>query len=267
MKYILYISGLIIFAGHLFAQENWALQNSYENSKVLAWDVDPMGKVILSENDVLKKLDTSFALQFSQSSKRFGEITKIDARHSLKTLVFSQNQQLIGFVDNTLTFQKDAKDLSAENIAYATDVCYSGQTNRYWVYDADNSRLILFDNSRLTNTEINNLASLTGVSEPDGIFESHNQLFLFFKDKGIFIFDYYGTLIRFVEAPGVVAVAVMENNLYFIQNEYIIKVNLKTQARNQIALPEKGIKDFRIYGKYIFFLTPEGIKKYILNRE
>jgi hypothetical protein len=250
-----------------WAQLQWTLMHSYLSKNIIAWDVDPMGKVIISKRDVLIKLDTSFNIQFSQSNKRFGEVSKIDARHSLKSLVFSKDQQLVGFIDNTLTFQEGIKELSEENVSYATDVCYSGQTNRYWVYDADNSKLILFDSSLGHKSEINNLAAITGESEPTSIFESHNQLILFYKGIGAYIFDYYGSLIRFIEDSKMEAVHTSKDYLYFIETGQMFRLNLKTLNKISIDLPTTDISEFRIFENYVFFKTSKGIKKYFLNQQ
>jgi hypothetical protein len=250
-----------------WSQTQWSLKNTYLNDDIIAWDVDPMGKVIISKSDVLIKLDTSFKVQFSQSNKRFGDISKIDARHSLKTLVFSRDQQLVGFIDNTLTFQEGIKELSEEGISYATDVCYSGQTNRYWVYDADNSRLVLFDNSVGNASEINNLASITRASEPTSIIESHNQLILFYKGIGVYIFDYYGTLIRFIDDKKMEAVHTSKDYLYFVEEGQMIRLNLKTLNRISLTLPTTDITEFRIFENFVFFKTSAGIKKYFLNQQ
>lgn len=258
---------LIFFTMNLaWTQSTWTLKQSYTNNDIIAWDVDPMGKVIVSKRDVLIKLDTSFRVQFSQSNKRFGEISKLDARHSLKTLVFSKDQQLVGFIDNTLTFQEGIKELSQEDISYATDVCYSGQTNRYWVYDADNSKLVLFDNSLGNKTEINNLAAITGAAEPTSFFESHNQLILFYKGIGTYIFDYYGTLLRFIDDEKMEAIHTSKNFLYYIEEEQMFRLNLVTLNKISIALPVQDITEFRIFENFVFFKNSKGIKKYFLNQ-
>lgn len=264
-----YIGSLLflILANIVWSQSQWTLMHTYISNDIISWDVDPMGKVIISKSDVLIKLDTSFNIQFSQSSKNFGEISRIDARHSLKSLVFSENQQLVGFIDNTLTFQEGIKDMSDEDVAYATDVCYSGQTNRYWVYDADNSKLILFDSRLGERSEINNLASITGAAEPTNIFESHNQLILFYQGIGTYIFDYYGSLIRFIDDKKMEAVHTSKNYLYFVEEGQIIRMNLKTLNRVNIDLPTDGIYEFRIFEDFVFFKTASGIKKYFFNEK
>lgn len=259
---------LILFFASNFSwtQSQWTLLHSYLSDAIIAWDVDPMGKVIVSKSDVLIKLDTSFNIQFSQSNKRFGEISRIDARHSLKTLVFSKDQQLVGFIDNTLTFQEGIKELSDEDISYSTDVCYSGQTNRYWVYDADNSKLVLFDSSLGHKSEINNLAAITNSPEPTNLFESHNQLILFYKGIGTYIFDYYGTLLRFIDDKKMEAVYTSKEYLYFIEEGKMFRLNLKTLNRISIDLPTTDITEFRIFENFVFFKTSRGIKKYFLNQ-
>lgn len=87
---ILLISFLIVqsFSQEIRAQHEWQLIRTVPQKAFDAWDVDPMGKVIFARRDVLTKLDTSFNIEFTQSLKSFGNVTKIDARHALKSLIF-----------------------------------------------------------------------------------------------------------------------------------------------------------------------------------
>lgn len=245
-------------------QKSWKLEHFYKSDDIDAWDVDPMGKLIVAERDVIVKLDTSFAVQFTQSTKQLGEVASLDAAHSLKTLVFSEMQQYIAFVDNTLTFQKGNKDLTNYDIAYATNVGYSNQTNRFWVYDGDNSQLLLIDETGNQISTINNLSSITGASQPKELFERNNELLLFYEGVGLFFFDYYGTLISHFPMVDATAVHFSKEEIYFVVEKGIVKVNRKTNKKERFILPDDDIRSIRVYGKAIFIEVPKGIKKYSL---
>jgi hypothetical protein len=252
----------------LCAQEgSWKLLHVYESKDIDAWDVDPMGKLIIAERDILVKLDTSFSVQFTQSKKQLGEVEQLDAAHSLKTLVFSEVQQYVSFVDNTLTFQEGIKDLSDYNVAYATNVGYSNQTNRFWVYDGDNSQLLLIDETGNQISKINNLSAITGGMQPQDLFERNNELLLFYEDIGVFFFDYYGSLISHFPIDNASAVHFTKDYLFLVVKNTVIRINRKTQERIVYELPDKVISGIRVNGNSLFLEVPQGIKKYSLIPE
>lgn len=251
-----------------FAQEReWVQIAEHEVSDVDAWDVDPMGKVIYGKSQRLYKLDTSFAMQFTEGIKRFGSVTKIDARHALKTLIFSESQQAIAFIDNTLTFHKGIKDLSILDIFFATQVSYSAQSNRYWVFDVDNTRLVLVDVNRNSVQVTENIAGLLNTLQVDELMEIENVLLLFDKSKGIYMFDIYGSMIDMVETQNAKAVHFSDNKLYYINDSELVRIKIKNREELRIPLPEDDIIKFRVLGSYIFFQTPTHLKKYLLKKK
>lgn len=251
----------------LEAQEpTWDSVANYTQSDIKAWDIDPVGNLIISAHGALYKLDTNFNVLFTQSKNSLGNITKIDARHSLKTLLFSEDQQMLKFVDNTLTFQEGGTDLADLDVGFASLVCYSDQSKMFWVYDEQNSRLIRFKDflSTVRSTEISNLASITQQYTPTSIEENLNQLFLFYKGDGIFLFDYFGSLLQKIDDSLALRVHPTEDYIYILRKNEIVKVSRITGEEQSITLPIDGVKDFRISGNYIYFEVESGIMKFSL---
>lgn len=248
------------------SQENWQLLKSVETDELMAWDVDPMGKIIYAKNDALIKLDTSFNVQFTQSVKGFGAVTKIDSRHSLKTLIFSEDQQSVAFIDNTLTFHKGIKDLSLIDVSYATNVSYSAQSNRYWVFDDDNSKLLLVDENRKNPQVMENLQGTLGSLSLFQLIEMENVLLLFDRSKGIYLFDIYGSMIDFIETKNAKSIHFEGGRLYYMNDTELVRINISNRNEVRIPLPEKELISFRVLGRYIFFQTPSHIKKYFLKK-
>lgn len=244
----------------------WKLENVFEKENIEAWDITPLEEVIFSEHGTLSKLDTNFQIAFTQSRKEFGTINKIDARHSLKTLLFSENQQMIGFVDNTLSFQDGKIDLAALSIGYGTQVCYSDQTSRFWVYDEQNARLVRFEGvkSIVAQSEISNLMAITYNDMPTTMVESQNQLFLFYEGSDIFVFDYYGSLLRKYADKDAMQIYPTEKFLYILEKNIIVRRNRKTDEEEEIKLPKSGIEEFRVFGDAVYFKDKKGIHKYSL---
>lgn len=264
MKFLITIFAIITLEGLTAQESSWKLQHFYESKNIDAWDVDPMGKLIIAERDILVKLDTSFSVQFTQSTKQLGEVEQLDAAHSLKTLVFSQVQQYVAFVDNTLTFQEGVKELSDYDVAYGTNVGYSNQTNRFWVYDGDNAQLLLIDETGNQISTINNLSSITGGMQPHELFERNNELMLFYDNIGVFFFDVYGSLISSFPMEVASAVHFTKDHLFFAVGSTVVRINRKTENKVIYVLRDDRILSIRVHGNSLFLEVPEGIKKYSL---
>jgi hypothetical protein len=256
----------MFFHFHFLNGQNatWRLLNKIEVSDCQSWDVDPMGQIIFSSNDVLVKLDTNFQVQFQESAKNFGIITSVDARHSLKTLVFSEEQQVVAFLDNTLASHKGAQDLTEYDVSFATHVSYSGQSTRYWIFDGDNSKLVLVDETKNRPQVLENLAGIIGSFQVHQLLEIENILFLFDKTKGIYLFDIYGSLIDLFETNEARQIYFFDGNLFYITTNQLVKWNIKTREKESIELPEKNCLEFRVLGNYFFFRTDSYLKKYVL---
>ncbi|RFC55424.1 hypothetical protein [Brumimicrobium aurantiacum] len=266
MMKILYL--FLLFTPFLVNSQTlcWKLEQSFQNSEIEAWDITPLGEIVYSKGGNLFKLDTNLNQAFTQSRKDFGLITKIDARHSLKALLFSENQQMIGFVDNTLAFQEGKVDLASVGIGYGTHVCYSNQTNRFWVYDEQNARLVRFEGiqSTVAQSEISNLMNITYSNELVSMIEKQNQLFLFYEDQGVFVFDYYGSLLRKFDTKEALNIYPTEKFLYILEKKDIIRLNIKSGVEERIALPQSDIIDLKVFGNVVYFKLTNGISKYSL---
>lgn len=243
---------------------SWELLKEYKQKNIETWDVTPIEEVVFSSGRSMYKLDSNFEVLFTQSNSAFGNITEIDGRHSLKMLVFSENQQTIGILDNTLSFQQGHIDLSMLDIGYATHACYSDQSERYWIYDEQNTRLIRFQGfkSSIKRAEITNLAGITGESDPTLIIENQNQLILFYQGSGVFVFDYYGSLLKRLEDKEALRILPSGDYIYFLRKDELVRVHRITGEKMEIDLPYAGILDLRIFENHIYFKDKKGIKKY-----
>ncbi|MBW7868147.1 MAG: hypothetical protein H3C31_07475 [Brumimicrobium sp.] len=265
----IYVILCCIYASLLSAQEinDWKLVHSYSNKNISAWDVNPLSQIILASHSKIFKLDTNFQITFTQSDASFGNVSILDAAHSLKTLAFSENNQMLGILDNALTFQEGKADMSYFQISSATFVCYSEQSQRFWIYDEDNSRLVCFQGvkSNQKQSEITNVSGITGNVAPTSLLEKNHQLFLFYQGDGVFLFDYYGSLIRKYEEKQAIQIYPTDKFIYLLYPEYLVRLDRETDERKEVTLPTKGIQEFRVMEKFVFFKDKSGIKKYYLK--
>jgi hypothetical protein len=265
LKIALFV-GLILIGLNLSAQTLQEVKR-YPIAENSLWTIDAFNNIIVSSRDRLTKVDENGKLLFDQSQKSLGKIDKIDIVNSLKIMGFSEAQQLICFFDNSLTSFDKCIDLSDYDLMSVSKVAISGQSDKIWVLDQVNSTLQLISmKGLLQSQEVKNLNGILSIDHIAQMNEWNNHLFLLDTSKGIYVFDIYGTLTRFIEVPGAkwvqyynkYLICLMENELKFISLEDAsVNVSLPLNYQNCI--------DFFANEQYIYFKTPTEIIKTKLN--
>lgn len=240
--------------------KNWEI-----NRERAVWNLDPFGNLIVSENDQLQKIDSTGKQMFSQSNKHWGTISIIDPSNPMKTMIFSEQQQMLGYVDNTLSKQQENIDLSQYDLSYVTLVATSGQPDKFWVYDQDNSKILLIARNVLQQQRIENISGLLGCKDIIQLFEYENNLYLIDKIQGIYQFDTYGTLIGKWNNVGIKYTQIEGDYAYLLKDSYLQILQLSTEKTIQIILPVKDVTRFKKSGNLFYFSTNKSIQKYSMQ--
>ena len=183
---------------NIFSQDSipqtlsWKKDTVFTVGNKIVWNLDHYGNLYIADKDQLKKIDAKGHKLFSQSLKKYGEIAKIDARNPMKLLLFSEQQQSLFYLDNTLTKQENDIDLSdietiGFEINYATQVSTSEQADKIWIYDQENSIINLISSNKAQSFKIENSAGLLNFSKVNQFFEANGNLWIVDPQKGITI--------------------------------------------------------------------------------
>jgi hypothetical protein len=260
---------LLVFFSALMvrSQENdWKLEKEIALSKEGVWAVDEFNNVYIAANNTLTKTDSIGQLKFKQSIKSFGNLSAIEIINSMKIVVFSEEQQSIGFFDNTLTQSDNSIDLSELNIVNARIISRSSQQEKLWVLDQQNSTLFLISLNRSNQfQEISNLSGLLNLNDITFIKEEKNQLFVADKSGKICLFDVYGSLKNCFDFPRFDALTIKGDFIIGCQNDQIEFFNTKNLETKKLLFPIKGGKECKLSGNYFYFRTDNKIYKYTLN--
>jgi hypothetical protein len=234
-------------------------------AKTSNFRIDPLGYLIFFEKDAVYKMDTSGNVLFQQSLKSYGEITDMDVISPMKYLVFFREQQAIGFFDNTFTPYQTGTRLSDLQVSYATLVCYSMQFDRFWVFDQDNSKLILFNTDGKRSLETENLNGLIGLQDPIQMLERNGNLYIVDRDKGVYIFDMFGSLINFIPIKGIQWIQVDTDNFYFVLEKHLGVYNFRTKSSLKIPLVFHFQSLFQIVKGKFYLTTGKEIHQYFFE--
>lgn len=161
------------------------------------FSVDNLGNVYLVINQTqVKKINADGdSLGVFNDTRRFSNISSLDASSALKVLVFYREISTVVVLDRFLAV-KNVIDLRKNGIQQAAAVKLS-YDNNIWVYDEFDSRIKKIDeNGKLLSqsAELRSVFSETPAFE--SIFDEDRLLYLYDKNQGWYVFDYYGGFVK-----------------------------------------------------------------------
>lgn len=243
----------------------WQEKASFLIDSADIWTVDALGNIYITKKEVIHKYDSVGILKFSQSQKSIGRLTSLQSINTMKLIVFSEEQQLFCFLDNTLTPYETCVDLIDHSIGNATKIAISSQPNKFWVYDQLNSRLHLLSLIQTEQAqEVENLKGMLNSIQISNMIEQNGFLYLTDTLQGVFVLDMYGSLVNSIKKSTVFGIQVDFENIYLLEAENITIIDLETNQEMKIECPIKDVIEFRKNSQYYYFRTNTEIKKYKL---
>lgn len=232
---------------------------------ISAFDVDEQGNCIVAKKNSLYKYNDQGKLIFQESQKSIGSIDIIDARNPMKISLFSSEQQLIQFCDNTLTYLDAKIPLDEHNIHTAIAFSGSNQSNKCWVYDQSNSKLILLALNSQQKLEIENLKGLLGYNEISKIIESENYIYIIDYKLGIYKLNSFGTFVSNTNIINYNNANIDQEQIYFTRNNALYNFDLKTDSERKIIEFSSQPLDFKKKGNFIYVLNASKLSKLSLH--
>ena len=251
-----YLLFFLISPSFLFGQSTY----SFKTEKVIKgafqdFSVDNFGRISLAKNDVVQLLSKEYDTLFTTSLKTVFP-SSIESRKSFRTLVFDLDRSVIQFLDNTLTDIHGQIDLVNIGIQQPILVAESFNGNTFWVLDAANLRLVQLNAKLEVIKQTENLIHLfDSESEPSKMIEGNDYLYILVPEKGVAIFDVFGTFIKFLEQPGEF-ISVLDNYLLVMKDDQVFAFN-SVDFFGQTAVYDtpKNTKAFFFSRNLTYFLT------------
>ena len=129
----------------VYAQQLTLVETFVSLTPIDTWSIDGQNNLlVVSENNIQKKAING-ERRFNQTFKSLGNIQSILPINAMKILLFSDVQQSLAIVDNTLSQQGDIIDLSELGFSNVVFMCASNRPNLIWVFDQFRSSLNLVD--------------------------------------------------------------------------------------------------------------------------
>jgi hypothetical protein len=253
MKFIWFLLNLI-FSTVVFSQELTLIETFTSPTPIDTWTIDGQQNLIVASENNIQKKAINGERKFNQTFKSLGNIQSISPINAMKTLLFSDVQQSIAIVDNTLSQQGDIIDLSELGFSNVVFICASNRPNLIWVFDQFRSSLNLVD---FQKSQI--LQSIQNVEDKDHTIlelkEYQDRLYVLFSDGKMnrydFLLNFSGTYtlencqkFGFLNQQ-IVCLEVNSSTLRFIP------VEMRASQRNPDLQIESPITSFIIQGEVL----------------
>ena len=189
--------GLIVFcAATSYGQTSKFVESDSIIGQYSQFSVDNFDRIYLCKEDVIQQHYLQNDSVFTASLKSFRP-TSIESSKSFRTLLFDQERSVIHFYDNTLTDIHGEIDLVSVGIQQPILVCESFVGNAFWVLDGGLMRLVKLNKELEIISQTENLYTLFDNDElPVQMLEYNDFLYVLIPNKGVAIFDVFGTFIK-----------------------------------------------------------------------
>ncbi len=228
------------------------------------WNVDNLGNVYVMLNNSISKLDSSGKQTYLQSIKSLGRISKIEPINAMKLVLFSEEQQSICFMDNTLSLNGNCKNFDEFEIKNARLIATSNRPNLIWVLDEYRSTILLIDivNDKIIQRVENMKGILNESSDFVDLIEKNNFLYLTAANGKVFQFDQMLSETGIQLENFAQILSVKDERAVYLKNDQINILNLFSSETIFINSVEKNVIDFKIQGDFLYFRSERIISKY-----
>ena len=161
---------------------------------IASFSVDNIGALYLitPANQLKKYNEQGDSVGVFNEVTKYGKLSYVDAENPWKTILFYQNFSTIILLDKYLNVVT-AINLRKQNIFRVRAVTSSYDSN-IWLFDEQDNKLKkIDDNGNLLSETVDFRLLFDSVPDPVKIIDRDGFVYLYDPEKGIYIFDYYGS--------------------------------------------------------------------------
>ncbi|MBX3240344.1 MAG: hypothetical protein KIT80_02160 [Chitinophagaceae bacterium] len=260
MRKLLFISGLFVaLAAPAQTTDTSAFtqRSAIKATNIADFAVDNLGNLYLvTTTGLLKKLDEKGdSLNVFNDVRRYGGLSLIDVTNPLKLLLYYKDFSSVIMLDRFLN-RVNMIDLRKSGIFQAKAVGLS-YDNNIWVYDEQSARLKKVNDEGKMVMETTDLRQvLTVMPSPDKIIDRDGFVYVYDKDNGLYVFDYYGVLKNELPLTGINNLQVVGATVVGISNGNFVRYTLGDLHMREASLPgfiiKSPVKVISSRGIYIY---------------
>lgn len=264
---IIAITALVFFA-RAKAQTDTSLQRVKTiRGDIVAFAVDNLDNIyLLSAANQLKKLSPGGdSIAVFNNVKNFGKATLIDVSNPLKVLLYYRDFATIVVLDRLLNV-RNTIDLRKQNILQVRAIGQS-YDNKVWLYDELENKLKKIDEEGKVLSETVDFRLLFGEAPaPQQIVDQDRYVYLYDSAKGVFVFDYYGTLKNKIPVAGWQNIKVTGKYIFGSADDKLFRYNIATFQIKEWKMPAELSRSvfFTFSSSRLYALKKDSLEIYSL---
>jgi hypothetical protein len=235
---------------------------------ISSFTVDNLGELyIINTDNQLKKYDEkgdSIGV-FNQVTK-YGKLSYVEAQNPWKVILFYKNYSTIVLLDKYLNVISGI-NLRKQNI-FQVNALTTSYDNNIWLYDEQDNKLKKIDDSGNTLFESVDFRLLfDSVPSPQKIIDNDGFVYLYDAERGLYIFDYYGSFKSKLPFLHWTDIAVVDKQIYGFDKENLYRYSPPfPDAKTYVLSPElQDNSSIKINNHKIYVLKNEQLKIYSLQ--
>ena len=257
---------LLLFTANLLIAQTWVLEKELElKDSNYHWTSDEWGQLYQWDGNTLWLKQNQNSLPFQETFKNLGQITSVLPINGLRAFIFSESQQMLGLLDNTLQVKDGLIALYEHNFSNVSNVASSYRPDFIWLFDQYRERLILFNiNTAQTVQIVDNCFGGIGTAVPKAFFEYQQNLVCLLSDGRYFEFDRNLTLVKKMMLPAEYQVFEFQHKLWKQKGNQFENLD-PSQATINFKTPLARFNHVQVLQDRFYFQEGQKIKIYRLN--
>jgi hypothetical protein len=257
---------LFLFLEGLVFGQTWQLEKELLlKDSTYRWTSDEWGQLYQWKENTIWLQQNQNQAPFQETYKILGEISEVQAINGLRALVFSEGQQMMGIIDNTLQLKEDLLAFYDFNFSNISKVAISNRPDFIWLFDQYRERLILFNiNTAQAVQVVDNCFEGIKEAQIEQFFEYQQNLICHLSDGRFFEFDRNLTLVKKLTLAPNITLFGYQNEIWLQDQNWIEKLKPSFYS-NRIELPIQNYQQLQVLQDRFYFQQGRKISVYRLK--
>ena len=216
-------------------------------NEIIDFNVDNLGNLyIVGKNLQLKKIaPNGDSIAVFNAMKRYGQLYSIDVTNPLKILLYYKDFGTVLSLDRFLSI-RNTLDLRKQNLfqVKAVGLAYD---NNIWVFDEVEGKLKrISEDGKVIEQSTEFRLLFDSLPSPEFISDQDGLVYLYDKQKGAYIFDYYGALKNKIAVTGWSDFTIAAKAMYGRKESSLMKYEPGTLDLREVKMPPALLDATRI---------------------
>ena len=205
---------------------------------ISSFAVDNLGElyIINTDNQLKKYNERGDSVGVFNQVTKYGRLTYVEAQNPWKVILFYQNFSTIVLLDKYLNVLGNI-NLRNKNI-FRVKAVTTSYDNNIWLFDEQDNKLKKIDDSgNLLSESVDFRLLFDSVPTPQKILDRDGFVYLYDSQKGIYVFDYYGSFKSKLTFLNWTNFSVIGKTIYGFDKENLYKYTAPLPDINKYKLP------------------------------